>query len=107
MTNFSVRTHVVRMLFAPVLLTVPTLVTIRRVILELLPMIRYPSLALAVGFAADNLFRVIAGGGERFVTVRARGEAHSHTLHHSVTRVTSLKPIPSCFLIYHCVNLIR
>lgn len=58
---FSVRAHVLGMLFAPLLLAVATLVTIRWVIPELLPMIRCPSLALAVRSAANSLIGVIAG----------------------------------------------
>ena len=69
------------MLFAPLLLAIATLLTIRRIILELLPMIRCPSLALAVRSAANNLIRVITGARERFFAVRATGEEHSHPLH--------------------------
>jgi hypothetical protein len=65
------------MLFAPLLLAIATLVTIRRIILELLPMIRCPSLALAARPAANNLIRAITGTRERFLTVQATGEEHT------------------------------
>jgi len=49
------------MLFPPLLLAVATLVTIRGIILEFLPMVRCPSLALAGRPTANNLIWVIAG----------------------------------------------
>jgi hypothetical protein len=69
------------MFFAPLLLTVTTLITIRGIILELSPMIRRPSMALAVRPAANSLIGVIAGTGERFFAVRATREAHIHPSH--------------------------
>jgi len=64
------------MLLTPVLLTLATLHAIRRIILDLLPMICSASLALAAGSTANKLMRVIAGRREGVVTVGAPGSRH-------------------------------
>jgi hypothetical protein len=78
------------MLLAPLHLAVAALLPVRRIILELSPVIVSPPSTLALTPATNNLVRMIPGGIEQLSTVRATGTPHTHSSHGDADLTVSL-----------------
>jgi hypothetical protein len=74
----AIVSHVVGILVAPLLLAVKALLPIRRVSLELLPVILSPPSTLTFTPTENNLVRMIVRGLEQLSTIRAAGKRHVH-----------------------------
>ena len=77
----AIVSHVLGMLVAPFLLAVGALLLIRRIIVDLLPVILSLPSSLALAPAAYHLIGMIMGRREEFSTVWATGKRHVHESH--------------------------
>ena len=73
--------HVFGMASTPLLLAVATLLPVRRIVLELLPVILSLPSTLAIAPATDHLVRMKPRGLEQLSTVRAARKRHAYQSH--------------------------